>query len=67
MEMVDKNISSQFIISDAISEVIQYNFNMDYFKVSPKHSKPHRNKYDYMYIAVLKTMKEPFKVVNTAK
>ena len=67
MEMVDKNISSQFIISDAISEVIQYNFNMDYFKVSPKHAKLHRNKYDYRDISVLKTMKNPFKVVNTAK
>ena len=65
--MGDGGISYQVLTSDTISQVSQYEFNMEKLTVSPKHVKLPRSEEYCRGIAGIDTISNNFKVVNKAE
>ena len=53
-------------MEDATSELFQYDFNTEYLTVNPKHVKLPCNEEDLTGISGLKTIPNPFKMMNIA-
>ena len=60
--MVAEDLVSQFLTQDYISEVSQYDFNMEYITVLPKHIKLPKNGYGCREILGLYIIANPFKI-----
>ena len=65
--MGDGGISYQVLTSDTISQVSQYEFNMEKLTVSPKHVKLPRSEEYCRGIAGIDTIANPFKAVNISE